>query len=158
MTQEDYETGEPGRFGTAQGSGLDASSLAQEIQGLAVPVAPEGTALIQTVEDLQSQSRLKVGRARLAVDDTVELLAEDLLTGCYWLDMRQGQSEGRRFGPVATAVWQAFRNRLPFEEGAGPDSQPIHELAATFIRNHPAAEFYPADATEPASSGFSATP
>jgi histidine ammonia-lyase len=48
-----------------------------EIQGLAVPVPPEGNALIQTVEDLQSQSGLTVGRARLAVDDTLELLADD---------------------------------------------------------------------------------
>jgi histidine ammonia-lyase len=149
LGQNEYEPGEPGRFGTSQGSGIDATSMAQEIQGLAVPVAPEGNALIQTVEDLQSQTRLKVGRARLAVDDTVELLAEDLLTGCYWLDMRKSQSGGRSFGPVPTAVWQAFRRTLRFEEGPDEDTRPIHELAATFIRTHPAAGFYPANAIEP---------
>jgi histidine ammonia-lyase len=145
----DYDAGEPGRFGSSQGSGLDAASMVQEIQGLAVPVAPEGNALIQTVEDLQSQTRLKVTRARLAVDATLELLAEDLLSGCYWLDMRKAQSGGRSFGPVTTSVWQAFRATLQFEEGTDQDSRPIHELAATFIRGNAVAKFYPGDAREP---------
>src|ERR1700738_4909041 len=143
MPQKEYDPGEPGRFGTSQASGLDASSMMQEIQGLAVPVAPEGNALIQTVEDLQSQTRLKVGRARLALDDTLDLLAEDLLSGCYWLDMRKEQSSGRNFGPVTTAVWQAFRSKLRFAEGPEDDSRPIHELAATFIRSNPVVNFYP---------------
>lgn len=147
---KEYVDGEPGRFGTAQGSGLAASSLMQEIQGLAVPVAPEGNALIQSVEDLQSQTRLKVTRARLATDDTIELLSEDLLSGCYWLDMRKGQSPARSFGPVTTAVWLAFRNALPFKEGSDPNSmRPIHEVAATFIRTHSVATFYVNDAGEP---------
>jgi histidine ammonia-lyase len=149
LAQKEYDPGEPGRFGSSQGSGLDASSLMQEIQGLAVPVPPEGNALIQTVEDLQSQTRLKVGRARLAVDDTLELLAEDLLSGCYWLDMRKGQSGGRSFGPVTTAVWRAFRSKLRFEEGPEEDSRPIHELAASFIRSHPAVSFYARDGSMP---------
>jgi histidine ammonia-lyase len=142
MPQKEYDPGEPGRFGSSQGSGLDASSMMQEIQGLAVPVAPEGNALIQTVEDLQSQTRLKVGRARLAVDNTLELLAEDLLSGCYWLDMRKEQGGSRSFGPVTTAVWQAFRKQLRFAEGPEDDSRPIHELAATFIRSNPVVNFY----------------
>jgi histidine ammonia-lyase len=149
IAPREYETGEPGRFGSSQGSGLDASSMMQEIQGLAVPVAPEGNALIQTVEDLQSQTRLKVGRARLAVDDTLELLAEDLLSGCYWLDMRKAQSSSRSFGSVTTAVWQAFRSVLRFDEGPPDDSRPIHELAVTFVRANPVTNFYPADGNEP---------
>jgi histidine ammonia-lyase len=149
IPQNEYDPGEPGRFGSSQGSGLDASSMMQEIQGLAVPVAPEGNALIQTVEDLQSQTRLKVGRARLAVEDTLELLAEDLLSGCYWLDMRKRQSGGRSFGPVTTAVWQAFRSTLRFEEGSDQDSRLIHELAANFVRSNSVASFYAGDGAEP---------
>ncbi|MDB6091784.1 MAG: aromatic amino acid lyase [Gammaproteobacteria bacterium] len=154
MAPKEYVDGEPGRFGTAQGSGLAASAMMQEIQGLAVPVAPEGNALIQTVEDLQSQTRLKVTRARLAVDDTIELLAEDLLSGCYWLDMRKEQQPARSFGPVTSAVWVAFRDALPFKEGADPHSMhPIHEVAATFIRANAVASFYANDASEPDSGG-----
>jgi len=114
-------------------------------------VPPEGNALIQNVEDLQTQTRLKVTRARTAVDDTIELLAEDLLTGTYWLDMRKSQNPSRTFGASPTAVWTAFRAVLPFN-GTGQASQtrPIHEIAATFIRSNAAANFYKDDAREPA--------
>ena len=75
--------------------------MMQEIQGLINPVPPQGIALIQTVEDLQGQTRLKVQRARQAIDDTIELLAEDLLTGTYWLDLRKTEDASRQFGTLA---------------------------------------------------------
>jgi histidine ammonia-lyase len=133
-----------------QGSEFDAAALMQEIQGLVNPVPPEGNALVQNVEDLQAQTRLKVVRARTAVDDTVELLAEDLLTGSYWLDLRKSQVPDRSFGASPTAVWRAFRTVLPFD-GGGPNSatQPIHEIAATFIRSHSASSFYKDNLREP---------
>jgi histidine ammonia-lyase len=141
--------GEPD-FGVAQGSEYDAAALMQEVQGLINPVPPEGNALIKTVEDLQTQTRLKVLRARTLVDDTVDLLAEDLLTGTYWLDMRRRQSSSRNFGPSSTAVWNAFRKTLPFEGGrADTRTESIHDVAAAFIREHAAVGFYPANALEP---------
>jgi histidine ammonia-lyase len=150
ISPADESPGEPGRFHLTQGSEIDAVALMQEIQGLINPVPPEGNALIQNVEDMQTQTRLKVTRARAVVEDSVELLAEDLLTGTYWLDLRKAQSPSRSFGGSPTAVWSAFRAALPFN-GVGPASatQPIHEVAATFIRAHPAAEFYPDNAREP---------
>jgi len=146
----DEAPGEPGRFHLTQGSEIAAVALMQEIQGLINPVPPEGNALIQNVEDLQTQTRLKVTRARTAVDDTVELLAEDLLTGTYWLDMRKSQNPSRTFGASPTAVWTVFRSTLPFN-GAGPNSaaQPIHEIAAAFLRGNAAANFYQDNAREP---------
>ena len=74
IAASDESPGEPGRFHLTQGSEIAAVALMQEIQGLINPVPPEGNALIQNVEDLQTQTRLKVTRARAAVDDTVELL------------------------------------------------------------------------------------
>jgi histidine ammonia-lyase len=146
----DESPGEPGRFHLTQGSEIDAVALMQEIQGLINPVPPEGNALIQNVEDMQTQTRLKVTRARTAVDDTVDLLAEDLLTGTYWLDLRKSQNPARTFGASPTAVWTSFRATLPFD-GVGPASatQPIHEIAAAFIRSHAAANFYQDNAREP---------
>src|SRR3984957_12184569 len=146
----DESPGEPGRFHLTQGSEIDVAALMQEIQGLINPVPPEGNALIQNVEDMQTQTRLKVTRARAAVEDTFELLAEDLLTGTYWLDMRKSQNPARAFGASPTAVWTSFRATLPFD-GIGPSSatQPIHEIAATFIRSHAAASFYKDNAREP---------
>ncbi len=153
ISPSDEVSGDPGRFGLAQGSEIDAAALMQEIQGLINPVPPEGNALIKTVEDLQTQTRLKVARARTAVEDTVELLAEDLLTGTSWLDLRKAQNPARGFGPSSTAVWTAFRRVLPFnDEGAPVREVPIHELASTFIREHAAAEFFGADDREPVSA------
>jgi len=150
ISPSDELSGDPGRFGLAQGSELDAAALMQEIQGLINPVPPEGNALIKTVEDLQTQTRLKVVRARTAVEDTVDLLAEDLLTGTTWLDLRKTQNRARSFGPSPTAVWTAFRKVLPFnDEAARVHDLPIHELAAAFIREHAAVSFYPMDDREP---------
>ncbi|HEX4239993.1 MAG TPA: aromatic amino acid ammonia-lyase [Steroidobacteraceae bacterium] len=145
----DETPGEPGRFHLTEGSEIGAAALMQEIQGFVNPVPPQGNALIQNVEDMQTQTRLKVTRARAAVDDTFELLAEDLLTGTYWLDLRRSQDSARRFGGAPTAVWTAFRAALPFN-GAGPAAErPIHEIASAFIRSHPAARFYEDGAREP---------
>lgn len=134
----------------AQGSGFAASALTQEIQGLAVPVAPEGTALIQNVEDLQSQSRLKVERARRALEDTVDLLAEDLLTGTYWLDVRRAQDPAHTFGGAPTAAWSAFRKTLPFAlDATNRPARPLHDVAAQFIRDTAAGDFFPAGLPSP---------
>jgi histidine ammonia-lyase len=149
----DESPGEPGRFHLTQGSELDVVALMQEIQGLINPVPPEGNALIQNVEDMQTQTRLKVTRARTAVEDTVELLAEDLLTGTYWLDLRKSQNSTRSFGTAPTALWNAFRTALPFNGvGSTTATQPIHEIAATFIRNNAAINFYKDNAREPDST------
>jgi len=150
----DESPGEPGRFHLTQGSEIDAVALMQEVQGLINPVPPEGNALIQNVEDMQTQTRLKVARARTVVDDTIELLAEDLLTGTYWLDLRKAQNPSRGFGASPTAVWNAFRTALPFN-GVGPASaaQPIHDIAATFIRGNAAANFYKDNSREPDAAG-----
>jgi histidine ammonia-lyase len=142
--------GEPGRFHLTEGSEIDAAALLQEIQGLINPVPPQGNPLIQTVEDLQGQTRLKVIRARAVVDDTIELLAEDLLTGTYWLDMRKAQDSTRHYGDSPTAVWNTFRDTLPFNGiGSASAAEPIHEIAAAFIRAHPASGFYADNAREP---------
>ncbi|HWG70893.1 MAG TPA: aromatic amino acid ammonia-lyase [Steroidobacteraceae bacterium] len=150
MAPTDESPGEPGRFHLTQGSEIDAAALMQEIQGLINPVPPEGNALIQNVEDMQTQTRLKVTRARAAVEDTIDLLAEDLLTGTYWLDLRKTQDPARAFGAAPTAVWTAFRATLPFNGGgASAATLPIHEIAADFIRSHPAADFYKENIREP---------
>jgi histidine ammonia-lyase len=150
ISPSDEVPGEPGRSAVTDGSELDAAALMQEIQGLINPVPPEGTALIGTVEDLQTQTRLKVVRARQAVDDTIELLAEDLLTGTYWLDLRKAQNPARNFGSSPMTLWAAFRSVVPFD-GKWPaaSTQPIHEIAASFIRGNAASMFYANNDREP---------
>ena len=142
----DESPGEPGRFHVTEGSEIDATALMQEIQGLINPVPPEGNALIQTVEDLQTQTRLKVMRSRQVVDDTIELLAEDLLTGTYWLDLRRTQQPSRAFGAAPTAVWKALRAVLPVQGvAAAIATQPLHDISAGFMRANPARNFFESD-------------
>jgi histidine ammonia-lyase len=141
--------GEPGRFNVTQGSEVASGALMQEIQGLINPVPPEGSGLVKNVEDLQAQTRLKVVRARGAVADTVDLLAEDLLTGTHWLDLRKQQDSTRSFGASSTAVWSAFRQVLPFKDDGAVRDRPIHEVAASFIRDNPAKNFYSGNDREP---------
>jgi histidine ammonia-lyase len=141
--------GEAGRFGATQGSEFAAAALMQEIQGLINPVPPEGSGLIKNVEDLQTQTRLKVVRARTAVAATVDLLAEDLLMGTYWLDLRKQQDPARSFGRSADGVWTAFRQVMPFQDRSAVRDRPIHDIAAAFIRENPAVKFYGANGREP---------
>jgi histidine ammonia-lyase len=140
--------GEPGRFGVTQGSEVISAALMQEIQGLINPVPPEGNAIVKNVEDLQTQTRLKVTRARQAVADTVDLLAEDLLTGTSWLDLRKDGFPNRNFGAAPTAVWTAFRKVMPLKDEAQRD-RPVHEIAASFIQDNPAITFFGANDREP---------
>jgi histidine ammonia-lyase len=141
--------GEPGRFHVTDGSDIDSAALMQEIQTLVNPVPAEGNALIQTVEDLQGQTRLKAARARALVADTIDLLAEDLLTGTYWLDLRKAHSPTISFGQSADALWTAFRAVLPFDGAQKGVPLPVHEIAAQFIRSNAASRFYRNDAREP---------
>src|SRR5579863_10313790 len=112
--------------------------LQQEIQSLMAPLAPSGSAIVATVEDLQSQTRVKLQRARQAVSVTMDLLAFDMLEGSLWLEVRSHQDPRRQFGPAATAAWQAFRS---FSEAS-----PARAAAAIgFLRSRAATEFFSAD-------------
>jgi histidine ammonia-lyase len=136
----------------AGGGGFTPVDLEQEIQSLTNPIAPSGQAIVGTVEDLQAQTRIKAYRARQAVDTTFDLLAHDLLTATFWLDIRKTQDASREFGSAPTAAWVAFRKivpLLPSSEGI-PVSRPM--TAAAFLRSTPATAFYGSSPPMPRSS------
>jgi histidine ammonia-lyase len=116
--------------------------LQQEIQSLMNPVAPSGSAIVATVEDLQSQTRIKVDRARRAVAATVDLLSFDLLQASLWLDVRRAQDPGRSFGAAPTAAWTELRKRVPLQGPAAQRSTSDAARAAQLLRGTPAATFY----------------
>jgi histidine ammonia-lyase len=124
-------------------SGYLPSDLQQEVQSLTNPVAPFGSALETTVEDLQAQTRIKVQRARQAVSLTTDLLAVNLIEASLWLDVRKTQDPRRSFGEAPTAAWTAFRKRLPLDDDASKSvevSRPM--VAADFLVTNSAASFY----------------
>ena len=119
-------------------SGYLPSDLQQEVQSLINPVAPFGSALETTVEDLQAQTRIKVQRARQVVSLTYDLLGVNLVEASLWLDVRKTQDPHRSFGEAPSAVWTEFRKHLPLED----ESQSKPMMAAEFLRTHPAATFF----------------
>jgi histidine ammonia-lyase len=117
--------------------------LQQEVQSLMNPVAPFGSAIVGTVEDLQAQTRIKLQRARQAVAATFDLLGFDLLEGTLWMDVRKTQDPKRNFGTAPTAVWTAFRQRVPLRQGSEePGSESVSLAAAQFLKTTAAATFY----------------
>jgi histidine ammonia-lyase len=121
--------------------------LQQEIQSLMNPVAPFGSAIVGTVEDLQAQTRVKAQRARQAVATTFDLLAFDMIQGSLWMDVRKVQDPKRKFGTAPTAAWNAFRQRVPLRRAStDSDAQSIALLASEFLKTTPASTFYRGDA------------
>lgn len=131
-----------------RGADYTVADLTAEIQTLQNPVPAQGNAIVQNVEDLQAESRIKVARARLAVDDTTYLLGQELLTTTYWMDVRQiqGQQLGltRNFGNAPTAAWKAFRQVVPWQmDPTQRPNVPPGQLAYSFLMSNPASLFYP---------------
>ena len=94
--------------------GYTPPDLQQEIQSLINPVAPAGSAIESTVEDLQAQTRIKVLHARQAVATTMDLLGHDLLQAGFWIDVRQKQVPGRDSGQSPDrGLDRAAQNRSP---------------------------------------------
>jgi histidine ammonia-lyase len=123
--------------------GYTPVDLQQEIQSLMNPVAPFGSAIVATVEDLQSQTRIKVQRARQAVSVTMDLLGQDLLQASLWMDVREAQDPQRHFGQAATAAWAAVRQAIPLRTDPDkPPPQSSRMRAAAFVKAVPAATFY----------------
>ena len=124
-------------------SGYAPVDLQQEIEGLMNPIAPFGSAIVGTVEDLQAQTRVKVQRARQAVATTFDLLGFDMLEGSLWMDARKRQNPARSFGTAPAAAVAAFRQSVPLRRNPGQlPSQPIATQVSQFVTTTPASTFY----------------
>jgi histidine ammonia-lyase len=79
------------------------------IQTLANPVPAQGNALVRNVEDMETFTRQRVARARLAVDDALRLVAQEMLWASYWMEVRKAQNPARSFGAAPASTLQALR-------------------------------------------------
>jgi histidine ammonia-lyase len=124
-------------------SGYTPVALQQEIQSLTNPVAPFGSAIVGTVEDLQGQTLIKVQHARQAVATTMDLLGYDLLEASVWMDVRKAQNGDRNFGPAPTRAWTALRKIIPLQADSNKTAtQSDAMLAASFVHTTDPATFY----------------
>jgi histidine ammonia-lyase len=130
------------------------ADLMAEIHTLQNPVPAQGNPIVQNVEDLEAEGRIKVARARLMVDNTLQMLGQELLTTSYWMNLRQIQGErlglSRSFGAAPTGVWQAFRRVVPWQqEPLERPEVPPGALAYSFLQANSPAAFFPPAADEP---------
>jgi histidine ammonia-lyase len=127
----------------------------QRIQGLMVPVPPEGySSDPEYDQELDAETLFKVERADKAVEESWKLAATDLLSGARWMDVRKAQDPSRAFGAAPTAAVAALRQVAPLEPRrrtyAGP---PPSKTALNFIKSTPAASFLYAGPAMPGGTG-----
>ena len=125
-----------------RGSDYAIADMTAEIQGLVNPVPATGNAIVRTVEDIQASGRIKVAKARLAIDDTVRLLSQDVLTAAYWMNVRQKEQPMRVFGDQPTAAWNGFRAVVPWQQDPNTrPNVPPADLAYAFLMANPASTY-----------------
>ncbi|PDQ20317.1 histidine ammonia-lyase [Mesorhizobium sanjuanii] len=128
------------------------TDLWQELADLGTPVTPNGQAIVATVEDLEAQTRIKTQRAREAVDVSFHLVAQDLLTASYWMELRKAQKPERKFGEAPTAALAALRQVIPWQQSASArPKRPLGMVAYDFMQQNPATRFYPGGPQAPRS-------
>jgi histidine ammonia-lyase len=128
------------------------SDMLGELKSLANPVPAEGNRTEQGIQDVQGLGRLKVAKARLAVDNALYLVSQELLSATRWMDNRRVQSPDRSFGAAPTAAWQAWRVLSPCQQD--PEERELMEtwrmnLPYAFMKANPASNFLGPDAAEP---------
>ena len=123
----------------------------QRIQGWINPVPPEGYSSDPPyVQDLDAETLFKVERAVKVVRESWKLVANDLLSGARWMDVRKVQDPSRSFGPAPTAAVAALRQVVPLaprQRSLGPETPT--EKAIRFIQTTPATNFITDDPPRP---------
>jgi histidine ammonia-lyase len=133
-----------------QGASYTISDLMAEIQTLANPVPAQGNALVRNVEDMETFTRQRVARARLAVDNAMRLVAQEMLSASFWMEVRKAQNPSRSFGTAPTDALQAVRGVMPWQLATDLRPElPAGELIYAFMNAVPAATFMGPAAAEP---------
>ena len=146
ISADDVLQDQGGNFESGSGGGYVLHDAWQDVQAQIVPVAPEGYGDTLNVEDLESQTRIKAQRAMAAIDGTFRLLADDLINGARWLDVRKMQDPSRNFGPGPTAAWRAFRKVAPLQPNAGAAlGHSTASIAFNFLKTNSASNFVAID-------------
>jgi histidine ammonia-lyase len=127
-----------------------------EVQSQSRSITPEGSAADFGDADTEGLTRLKGTQAREVVDLTMKLLAYDLLTTTYWMDVRKVQNPTRGLGQAPTSAWTAFRIVLPWQQDPKLRPQiPYGIVAYNFLKSTPATTFYPGGPAMPDAEGNS---
>ncbi len=92
-------------------------------------------------------------RAREAVDVSFHLVAQDLLTASYWMELRKAQNPERKFGDAPTAALAALRQVIPWHQPAAERQSGRSAWSPmTSCRTTRLAKFYPGGPKAPKSA------
>jgi histidine ammonia-lyase len=135
---------EADRGNSPLGDGFAMSDLTAELKSLANPVPAEGSWTEAGIQDVQGFGRTKVAKARLAVDNALYLIGNELLSATRWMDIRRAQSPSRSFGVAPAAAWRAWRVISPWQQD--PEEREQMEpwrimLPYRFIKENSASRF-----------------
>jgi histidine ammonia-lyase len=78
----------------------------------------------------------KVAKARLALDVSLRLIAQETLSATFWTDVREAQRPARSFGDVPECAWEAFREVIPWQAEPGTRPSNPGEIAYEFLREN----------------------
>ena len=128
----------------SQGSSWAIADLMAELHTLTNPIPAQGLSLVRNVEDMESYTRQRVGRAREAVDIALRLVAHEMLSASYWVEVRKAENPERSFGRVAEDAMAGLRTVLQWQADQRPPI-PAGEIVYSYMLNNPAANYIGAE-------------
>jgi histidine ammonia-lyase len=114
--------------------------LVDELQVLTMPIPVEMDPNRVHPDETFTFGSEKVAKARLALDVSLRLIAQEALSATFWTDVREAQRPARSFGDVPECAWEEFREVIPWQAEPGTRPSNPGEIAYEFLRENEPAE------------------
>src|SRR5918992_995166 len=113
--------------------------LVDELQVLTMPIPVEMDPDRVHPDETFTLGSEKVAKARLALDVSLKLIAQEALSATFWADVRKAQRPARSFGDAPECTWEAFREVIPWQAEPGTRPPNAGEIPYGFLlANEPA--------------------
>ena len=110
--------------------------LVAELQALTMPIPVEIDAERVHPDETFTFGSEKIAKARLALDASTRLIAQEALSATFWADVRKAQRPARSFGDAPECTWEAFREVIPWQAEPGTRPSNPGEIAYDFLREN----------------------
>lgn len=110
--------------------------LVDELQVLTMPIPVEMDPNRVHPDETFTFGSEKVAKARLALDVSLRLIAQEALSATFWTDVREAQRPARSFGDVPECAWEEFREVIPWQAEPGTRPSNPGEIAYEFLREN----------------------
>jgi histidine ammonia-lyase len=110
--------------------------LVDELQVLTMPIPVEMDPNRVHPDETFTFGSEKVAKARLALDVSLRLIAQEALSATFWANLREAQRPARSFGDVPECAWESFREVIPWQAEPGTRPSNPGEIAYEFLREN----------------------